>query len=120
MLVSQNNIGQWGAGIWLSNGSSGNDVLSNRISDAYFGIDLGGLGTGLGGHFGNVVKENVITRSTTAGVLDVGSHGTNSITNNTINDAPIGIFYLSTDTDVFTPNTFYNVRTLITTGATIP
>jgi hypothetical protein len=120
VLVSQNNIGQWGAGIWLSNGSSGNDVLSNRISDAYFGIDLGGLGTGLGGHFGNVVKENVITRSTAAGVLDVGSHGTNSITNNTINDAPIGIFYLSTDTDVFTPNTFYNVRTLITTGATIP
>jgi hypothetical protein len=120
VLVQSNNIGNWGAGIWLSHGSADNDVLSNRIADSWYGIDLGGAGDGVGGHTRNVVKSNTITRSVAAAVLDSFSHGANSITGNIINDAPIGIFYLSTEDDVFAPNTFYNTNVLITTGPSLP
>lgn len=121
VLVTQNNISNWtGAGIWLSHGSSDNDLISNRIADAWYGIDLGGAGDGLGGHARNTVRSNTITRSARAAIVDVFSHGSNQISSNTISDAPIGVFYMSTVDDVFVPNSFFNVTVLITTGTSLP
>jgi len=108
VLVSQNQItNAFGAGIQVSHGGSDNDIVENRINDAWWGIYLGD-----NGHRRINVSYNTIVHSTTAAIVDYFSEGDNNITDNTINDAPIGIQVHVIHNDVYLPNTFYNVTVL--------
>lgn len=119
VLVSENNItNSFGSGIWVSHGSSANDVVENRINDAWYGIYLGGNGSG--GQTGNNVTYNTIVHCVNVAIVDAFSHGGNNVTLNTINDAPLGLFYLSTGDDVFLPNTFFATTMLTATGTSAP
>ena len=112
VLVSLNTLSHTGIGTDAL--SSDNDVLSNKVIDAFYGIYLGN------GTSRTNVKSNTIIRSVRVGIVDQFSEGGNTITGNTINQAPIGIFLLATMNDVINPNTYFNVDVLTTTGPSVP
>jgi len=112
-------VNSFGAGIWLSHGSSMNDVVWNRVNDAWYGIYMGGGGPS-GGQANNNVQYNTIVHSFSTAIVDAYSHGGNEVTYNTINDAATGVFYYSNDGDNFLPQTFYNTPVLVKTGPALP
>ena len=116
VLVSQNTIAGWSsAAIWVDNNSSDNDIVSNKIIDAGYGIYL------TNGSARTNVKSNTIIRSVLAAIVNAYSHGGNVITGNLINQSPIGIFGLNAlPDDVVNPNTFYNTKVLTTSGSVLP
>lgn len=116
VLVSENTVLNWTTdGIELTNLSSNNDIVSNRIVDAWHGIYLNN------GSSGNTVSGNTIIRSVKAAIVDAFSDGGNHITGNTINQAPIGVFILNSAAgDVINPNDFFNVTVLTSIGSSVP
>jgi hypothetical protein len=115
VAISSNNVTDWsGTAIALIDNSTDNTILSNRVMDTGQGINLD-YGTAR-----NVVRLNVITRATQVAIMDRFSGGGSTITNNTINQTPVGIWtYLPAD-DIINPNTFYNTGTLNFNGWSLP
>jgi hypothetical protein len=113
--ISTNTITDWsGTAIALIDNSSDSTIVSNKINDTAQGINL---------DFGsarNIVRLNAITRATQVAIMDRFSGGGNSITTNTINQTPVGIWtYLPAD-DIINPNTFYNTKALNFSGWSLP
>ncbi|HZR24021.1 MAG TPA: NosD domain-containing protein [Vicinamibacterales bacterium] len=110
--VWSNTMGPWvGEGVY-STASSGTWVNGNRISATWAGVYLDGSQ-------GDRVTSNTIVRTETYGIADTNSRGGNQLSGNTINGAPIGLFFdasASAAGDVVTTNTYLNVVT--TTSST--
>jgi parallel beta-helix repeat protein len=112
VLISLNTLSHTGIGTDAL--SSDNEILSNKVIDAWYGIWLGN------GTSRTIVRSNTVVRSVRVGIVDQWSEGGNTITGNTINQAPIGIFFLNVMNDVINPNTYFNVTVLTTTGPSVP
>jgi len=125
VLAKDNIIGNWtGDGVAIVRGAADNQVSANKIFDANKGVYLNG-----GGAFGpsptrNIVKGNTIIRTVYQALALAYSDGTNQFINNTISEAPVGIFvaYVSPlpPADILAPNTFNNVKVLNATGSYVP
>lgn len=94
-------------GIWAYQGSSGNTIVSNSVSDFGYGIVLQGASN-------TVVQTNKLSELFYDGIYEDTSLGGNNITKNTVNEATYGIFTdSSVGGDTLVPNTFYNTVTTI-------
>ena len=115
VAITSNTITNWsGTGISLIDYSTDNTITSNKIIDAWQGINLDA------GTARTIVRLNAITRVFQVAIIDRFSGGGNSITTNTIQQAPVGIWtYLPAD-DIINPNTFYNTTTLNFSGPSLP
>jgi parallel beta-helix repeat protein len=108
VLVARNTMLSWtGDGVYVAPGSLTNDIIENKIVDAWHGIYLFGAG-------GTNVRGNTIIRSTTVAIVDNSSHGGNQITGNTITQAPAGVFGVNTADDVINPNDYFATTVLTT------
>lgn len=108
LTVTENVLGAWvGHGIWLNNGARRNLVTLNKTASDWYGIVLDTGATK------NTVTLNTIVRSGGAGIyLAAGFELGNQITDNEINESPIGI-HDDHSGATFVGNSFLNVTVLL-------
>jgi len=118
VTVSENSIGNAEVGICLYSTSDNNTVVNNRIFSSAINDGIYVCSSN------NLVQNNVFASSSDA-AIHIGTSGSNTcsaannntITNNTINGACVGIVEPSGTTgNVIAPNTFTNAGTVTSTG----
>ena len=115
VLVNNNTVATaWNAGILVYGLGTENIVTNNKVLDAWWGIRLDS------GPSGTTVRNNLIVRANKVGIVDWFGEGGNVIQNNTIQQAPYGIWTHAPLDDVINPNTFYGVTTLNGSGLNVP
>lgn len=85
-------------------------VTKNVVSNALWPLVVEG-------GFEDTLQNNTVSNAFYDGILDEVSFGGNTVTKNTVNEAPFGVFAdSSTSGDSLVPNTFYNVVTTLDPG----
>lgn len=136
-VISGNNVSNGSTGILSESPNSATITKNTLLSNSYVGLWLYAgyhhsvtqnvisnspwpLVVGFG--FQDTLQNNKISGAGTDGILDYDSLGGNVIIQNTVNEAPYGIFADSTTGgDTLVPNTFFNTVVTIDPGpVTVP
>lgn len=100
--VANVNPGAGGLGIYLDFDGTGTLVTGNKVNATCFGLYMFS-------DFAITAQLNGVSNASCDGIVDDTSLGAGTITKNTVNESPFGIFQLGTSSDLLTPNNYFNV-----------